>query len=251
MKLALVTGSTHRLGAAIAARLGEAGYSVALHASHEHAPDPELESRLSAAGVRHHCFVADLSDERAVAALVPDVAAHFAAPVDLLVNNASLFASDDADSPDMAALVDHFRINGAAPMVLAQAVAEGAGEVGAAVVNILDQRVRHPHRDQQAYTVSKQALWEITRTLAVTLAPRVRVNAVAPGLTLPTDDYGEAQMARLARMMPLDRLPSPDDIADAVLYLAGARSSTGQTVFVDGGASLKSFDRDFVRLGRD
>ena len=88
----------------------------------------------------------------------------------------------------------------------------------------------------------------MTRTLAVSLAPKLRVNAVAPGLTLPTADYDAAQMARIAEAMPLGVLPQPEDIADAVAFLAGAPAITGQTLFVDGGASLKSFDRDFVYM---
>ena len=96
--------------------------------------------------------------------------------------------------------------------------------------------------------IDKTALAAATRTLAVALAPRLRVNAVAPGLTLPTSDYAAGQMARIATAMPLARLATPGDIAAAVAYFAEAQSVTGQTLFVDGGASLKSFDRDFVAL---
>ena len=99
--------------------------------------------------------------------------------------------------------------------------------------------------------MSKQALAEATRTLARVLAPRVRVNAVAPGLTIPTLDYSPAQLARLTAAMPLERLSQPEDVAAAVVYLAGARASTGQTLFVDGGAGLHDFARDFVHLERD
>lgn len=249
--LALVTGSCRRLGAHIAARLGEAGYAVALHASGEGAPEPWLLERLERAGVEQQLFAADLSDEAAVAALVPEVAARFGRPVALLVNNASCFRADDAAIPSAGSLGRHFAVNAAAPFALAAAVAFAAGEGGASVVNILDQRIVQPPADQLAYTVSKQALAEITRTLAFALAPRVRVNGVAPGLTLPTEDYTPAQVAALARSMPLGRLPEPDEIADAVLFLAGARATTGQMVFVDGGANLRRFDRDFVHLGRD
>ena len=84
--------------------------------------------------------------------------------------------------------------------------------------------------------------------MAIALAPHARVNAVAPGLTLPTQDYAPGQMERVAQMMPLHRLPTPQDIADAALYLIGARAVTGQTIFVDGGANLKSFDQDFITL---
>jgi pteridine reductase len=116
------------------------------------------------------------------------------------------------------------------------------------VVNIVDQRIKQPNGDQLSYTMSKQALAAATETLARVLAPQVRVNAVAPGLTLPTADYRPAQMVVLEDAMPLKRLPEPDDVADAVLWLAQARATTGQTLFVDGGAAMKSFERDFMYL---
>ncbi|MFV0624611.1 SDR family oxidoreductase [Sphingomonas sp. ac-8] len=247
--LALVTGSCRRLGAHLAARLGEAGYALALHSSGEATPDAALLARLEAAGAPYHWFAAELSDSAAVDGLVPAVAAHFGRPIDLLVNNASCFRADDAAMPGTGALVRHFAVNAAAPFALAAAVAAQAGPEGACVVNILDQRIVQPPADQLAYAVSKQALAEITRTLAHALAPAVRVNGVAPGLTLPTADYAPDQVARLAEMMPLGRLPEPNDIADAVLFLAGARATTGQLVFVDGGANLVRFERDFVHLG--
>jgi pteridine reductase len=119
---------------------------------------------------------------------------------------------------------------------------------GRQVIHILDQRILNPVADQLAYTLSKQALWQATRTLAISLAPAVRVNAIAPGLTLPTQDYAPGQMDRIAGMMPLGLLPSPADIAEAALYLASARAVTGQTIFVDGGANLTAFPQDFVDL---
>jgi pteridine reductase len=249
--LALVTGSCRRLGAHIAAALGEAGYDLALHASANPAPEGWLLDRLARAEAASDCFSCDLSDLNAAEALLPGVAEAFGRPVTLLVNNASRFWTGESGLPGGDALLDHFRVNAAAPVVLARALADGLGGGEGAVVNILDQRIAHPPADQIAYTLSKQALSEATRTLARVLAPAVRVNAVAPGLTLPTGDYGEAQLERLTRSMPLERLSSPEDVAAAVVYLANARASTGQTLFVDGGAGLHDFSRDFVHLERD
>lgn len=245
--LALVTGSYRRLGGHIAVRLARAGYDVALHASRAGDPDPAVVAGLRAADARHYCVAADLADPAAVAGLIAAVATRFGRRVDLLVNNASCFRADDDSHPAPESLTAHFAVNAAAPFVLATQL---AGQGGAAVVNILDQRIAHPHRDQLAYTLSKQALAEATRTLALALAPHVRVNGVAPGLTIATDDYAAGQLERLAAMMPLERLPTADQVADAVLFLAGAESSTGQVLFVDGGAGLVRFDRDFIHLGR-
>jgi len=252
MKLALVTGGCRRLGAAISGRLAEAGWSLALHAQYDPEPEAALLARLVQSGCDWQGFAADLSIAGDVAALVDQVSNHFGASPQLLVNNASIFGQEPLASATMASLERHFRVNTAAPFVLARDVAMRAqGGEPAVVVNILDQRIRHPGGDQASYTLSKLALTESTRMLARALAPSARVCGVAPGLTLPTEAYLPAQMARLEAEMPLQLLPDPEDIADAVLYLAGARATTGQVIYVDGGASLQDFSRDFLYLGKE
>ncbi len=246
MKLALVTGGHRRLGAAISARLAADGWTLAVHGAHDAAPDAALAEAFATHGTIWHGFVADLADSAAVEGLIPAVAKHFGKTPDLLVNNASRFFDDTAATATAADIAAHHAINAAAPVALALALYRASGQ--GCVVNIIDQRIRNPVPDQFSYGLSKSALASATRSLAVSLAPRLRVNAVAPGLTLPTADYDAALMERIAAAMPLDLLPSPADIADAVVFLAGAGSVTGQTLFVDGGASLKSFERDFVNL---
>lgn len=252
MKLALITAGYHRIGGVIAARLAEAGWTLALHSRTATTPDQALAAMIALHGTRWAGFEADLSDGAAVTALLPRITDHFGKAPDLIVNNASLFEWDDPVTVTPDAIAAHMAVNLAAPVLLASALAKAipAGST-AAIVNILDQRIAQPNADQLSYTLSKQALSGATTTLARALAPSVRVNAVAPGLTLPTAEYRPAQMVALAQHMPLARLPEPDDIADAVLWLAGAEATTGQTIFVDGGASLKSFDRDFVFLEGD
>jgi len=246
VKLALVTGGHRRLGAVISARLAADGWALAIHGAHDAEPDGILATILAQHATDWHGFVADLADAAAVDGLVPAVSAHFGKAPDLLVNNASRFVDDTAASATAAEIATHHAVNTAAPIALALAL-HRTGNRGA-VVNIVDQRVRNPVPDQFSYGLSKSALAAATRMLAVALAPHLRVNAVAPGLTLPTRDYDDALMGRIVSAMPLGRLPSPSDIADAVAFLASAESTTGQTLFVDGGASLKSFDRDFVFL---
>lgn len=241
MKLALVTGGTRRLGAAIAARLAADGYTLALHA-HDH-PEPE--------GVEGRVFIADLENADEARGLIPRVAEAFGAPPSLLVNSAALFADDSFGRIDPELAVRHYRINALAPALLIDAMMAAGGEGDRSVVNILDQRIAHPHGDQLGYTLSKCALAGLTQAAARALAPGLRVNAVAPGLTLPTDDYAPGQMERLAGLMPLDRLPRPEDVAEAVVYLAGASATTGQVIHVDGGAGGVAFLRDFAVLGRD
>ncbi|WP_219893979.1 SDR family oxidoreductase [Aquisediminimonas profunda] len=250
MKLALVTGGFRRLGAAIAARLASEGWTLALHCRETSEPDHDLAAILALHQTQWQGFACDLSDGVAVTALLPRIVAHFGQVPELIVNNASRFVADDFETLSYQELAVHMAVNLSAPVLLATGLAAqlAPGRTGV-VINITDQRVRQPNGDQLSYTLAKQALSAATTTLAKALAPRVRVNAVAPGLTLPTEDYRPAQMVALEAMMPLERLPEPDQIADAVLWLANAEAVTGQTIYVDGGASLKSFERDFVYLG--
>jgi NAD(P)-dependent dehydrogenase (short-subunit alcohol dehydrogenase family) len=241
-----------RVGAALSARLAAEGWALALHCGHESVPNAELTDALVAHNTHWQSFQADLADEAERAALLPSVCAHFDVVPSLLINNAALFSDDDASSITSDSLRTHMAVNLNAPVLLATQLAGMLGDEGrGCIINILDQRIAQPHGDQLGYTLSKQALAGATTTLARALAPRVRVNAVAPGLTLATADYTAAQMARLGEMMPLRALPKPLAIADAVAYLANATHVTGQTIFVDGGAHMVSYERDFVHLGID
>jgi len=250
--LALVTGGLHRVGAAIAARLAGEGYALALHAHRMGEPDPALAESIRAHSVESAVFPADLAIPGEVESLVDRVKAHFGCAPDALVNSASII--NEGQWPDLtrAALARHLDVNFVAPMLLTSAFVRAlAGDRSGAVVNIVDQRVTNPPVDQAAYTASKLALGAVTRVMARAFAPGVRVNAVAPGNTLPGDAYQEAQWQRLADIMPLERNSAPEDIAEAVVYLLGARSVTGQTLFVDGGANLESYARDFLHMERD
>ncbi len=249
--LALITGGMRRLGAAIAARLAEAGYDLALSSHGDGVPEDALAKTLETHATTWTHFPADLSMAGAAEALMTDVLAHFGRAPDLLVNNAAMFGQDGWETLDAGTLDAHFRLNMFTPVVLAKALVAAAGQgTQPAIVHIVDQRITNPNGDQLSYTLSKQALAGSVRTLAAAFDARARVNGVAPGLVLPTGDYTEAQMARLNAEMPLGRLPDTTGIADAVLYLAQASHVTGQTIFVDGGAHLRSFDRDFMHLAK-
>lgn len=249
--LALVTGGHRRLGAYIAAALVRGGYGVAIHGSHDAEPEPWLADVLASEGAEWRGFVADFTDPSQAERLIGQVAAHFGRAPVLLVNSASIFGQDRLDDVTPDDLARHFAVNASAPVLLTKAFAAAtAGEEGGdrSIVNILDQRLTHPHRDQLAYTLSKFALAGLTQTAARVLAPAVRVNAVAPGLTLATPDYVAGDEAELAAHMPLGRLPLPEQVADAVLFLARATATTGQILHVDGGAGMVAFDADFLKL---
>ncbi|PNQ04603.1 SDR family oxidoreductase [Sphingobium sp. SA916] len=250
-RLALVTGGHRRLGGIIAAAFARAGYSLAIHGSHDTRLDSHLALTLEENGTEWDGFTVDFSDPEGAEELVALVAERFGRPPDVLVNSAAIFGQDRLDSVNADDLMRHYAVNCAAPTLLTKSFATiPAGTGDRCIVNILDQRIDHPHGDQLAYTLSKMALAGLTRLSASTLAPQIRVNAVAPGLTIATPDYDEGQMERLSAMMPLARLPQAEQIAEAVLYLAGASAVTGQTLYIDGGAHLRSYDRDFMHLCR-
>ena len=158
-----------------------------------------------------------------------------------LVNNASMYSYDDVDSIDHRSFSSHMSVNAYAPLTLStQMHKRGRGWV----VNILDFKVESPNSDFLSYTISKFALASVTDILARELAPVLRVNAVAPGHTLTSDYLDEGKLESTNSSTPLGVGPSPDDIADAVLYLAKAKSVTGQTIFVDGGERFRQQPRD-------
>lgn len=250
-RLALVTGGHRRLGGVIAAGFARAGYSLAIHGSHDTRLDSALALAFDENGTEWDGFTADFSDPESAEELVAKVAERFGRPPDILVNSAAIFGQDRLDNVSADDLMRHYAVNCAAPALLTKAFATiPAGVADRCIINILDQRIDHPHADQLAYTLSKSALAGLTRLSASSLAPHIRVNAVAPGLTIATPEYDEAQMQRLQSAMPLGRLPLAEQIAEAVLYLAQASAVTGQTLYIDGGAHLRSYDRDFMHMGR-
>jgi NAD(P)-dependent dehydrogenase (short-subunit alcohol dehydrogenase family) len=248
-RLALVTGGHRRLGAAIATALAAAGYALAIHGSHDVELEGGLERALDDHGTSWEGFVADFTDLDAAEELIARISGVFGRPPDLLVNSAAIFGQDRLANVSGDDLMRHFAVNCAAPVLLTKAFATvPSGPVDRSVINILDQRIDHPHGDQLAYTISKMGLAGFTQIAARELAPKVRVNGVAPGLTLVTPDYTPAQTRDLAEAMPLAHLPRPAQIAEAVLYLASATAVTGQVLYVDVGAHMRSYPRDFMHL---
>lgn len=237
-EVALVTGGARRIGRAIVTRLASAGYAVAIHHGDSREEAESLAAELQAAGSDCCTLAADLADAQATTALIPAAAAALG-PVTLLVNSAASFIDDDVRSLDVAAWDRQFAINLRAPSLLIGAFARQLPtDASGAVVNIVDQRVWKLTPQYYSYTLTKAALLTATQTLAQALAPRIRVNAVGPGPTFPNAYDGPALMEQEAAATLLARKVSPDEIADAVLYLAQARSVTGQMIAVDAGQHL-------------
>ncbi len=234
---ALITGAARRIGAAIAHGLSRAGYAIVLHANHSGDEAWQLARQIEDDGGRATVVLGDLADARALDGIVAAAAAANA-PLTLLVNNASLFDEDDVTSMTRAGFERSMAVNLTAPLFLAQAfAAQAPRNARSSIVNIVDQRVLRPTPKFFSYALSKASLYAATTTLAQALAP-LRVNAVAPGPTLPSPRQSGEQFAAQAALVPLGRGPSPEDIAAAVVYLAGAQSVTGMTIAVDGGQHL-------------
>jgi NAD(P)-dependent dehydrogenase (short-subunit alcohol dehydrogenase family) len=237
-RAALVTGGAQRIGRAIVLALAQAGFAVAVHARRSRDAALALCAEIDRAGGTAACVTADLADHEEVLRLVP-LAVAAVGPLTLLVNNAGEFEPDEIGRLDRARFDRQFAVNLRAPLFLAEAFAAQAPDgADATIVNLLDQRVYKPTPKFLSYGLTKSALFTATTTLAQALAPRVRVNAVAPGPTLPSPRQDTDVFGRQARAVPLGRGPTPEEIAAAVLYLAGAKSVTGETIAVDGGQRL-------------
>ena len=236
---ALVTGASARIGLAIAQRLGRAGYSVVLHASVRSLPRACAEAEaLATSGYPTIALAADLADPASCADLVAQAGEN--GPLRLLVNNAAIFENDTAASPDPALFDRHIAVNLRAPVLLASALhAQCSGNEDSCVINLIDQRILRPDVNFFSYTLAKSALWSATQIMAQAFAAKgVRVNAIGPGPVLPNPVEGQEGFASEVAAVPLGRAVAPDEVASAVLYLAEARSVTGQFLAVDAGQHL-------------
>ncbi|HSC18525.1 MAG TPA: SDR family oxidoreductase [Rhizomicrobium sp.] len=238
LKNALVTGAGKRLGRAIALDLARHGWNVAIHHN-----TSEREARATCedartAGARAVLVKADLAREDETVTIV-EQASRQLGPLSALINSASVFENDQWYSADRSSWDRHMEVNLRSPLVLAQQFAKHLPrDAHGAIVNLLDQRLFRPAPDFLSYGVSRAGLHWLTLTLAQALAPRIRVNAVAPGPTLKAARQSAAHFERERSSTILGRGSDPQDICDAVRYLLEARAVTGQTIAVDGGQHL-------------
>jgi hypothetical protein len=243
----LVTGAAKRLGRAVSQALAGKGYAVALHANTSLADAEALALSLRAQGAHAHAVQGDLALPGAAEPLLQRAALALSQPLGGLVNCAALFDHDTLESFDEALFERQMRVNTLAPVALAKALAAQLPEgAQGCIVNFLDFKLANPYPDHLSYTLSKYALAGATEMLARALAPRARVNAVAPGYVLPSPGQDAAVFARLHARTPLARGAEPADIARAVVYLFESPVVTGQTLYVDAGLRFRVLERDFV-----
>jgi NAD(P)-dependent dehydrogenase (short-subunit alcohol dehydrogenase family) len=236
--VALITGAARRIGRALALTAAEAGYDVAVHHRSGAEEAEAVAAEIRALGRTAAAFRAELTDEAETSVLIVR-AAQALGPVTLLVNNASVFLDDRIQTLTRPSWDAHIETNLRAPVLLSQTfAAELPKDAEGLIVNMLDQRVLKPNPQFFSYGLSRAALWSATQVLAQALAPRIRVNAIGPGPTLPSIHQTPAEFDAEAHNVPLQRRSSPEDVARALRYLIEARQVTGQMIAVDGGQHL-------------
>lgn len=238
-RLALVTGGARRVGRQLALALARHGSDILLHYNESQFEASVTAEELRNLGVRVELVRADVRDAFLAEDLIHRSVDLLGRPVDILINNASIFEPGEATttSPeDWAAFQD---VNLRAPWLLARTMAELLGDEGRGdVINLNDAAALKPRADHFAYTISKVGLHGLTKNLALVLAPRIRVNELALGAVLPPDAGGGEYVHTKREEIPLDRFIKPEEVASAMLYLLGNEALTGQTLHLDGGQSL-------------
>ncbi len=238
-RAALVTGGAKRLGRAIALGLAEAGFDVAIHYAGSAAEAAETAAEIRALGRRAVTLRAELGREAEVAGLVP-AAIQALGPIGVLVNNASTFERDEWEDASRESWDRHMEPNLRAPFVLAQSMARLLPDAAEGLVlNMLDQRVWSLTPHFVSYTVSKAGLWALTQSMALALAPRIRVNAIGPGPAMPSPRQTQAQFDRQCAAVPLRHGTGPEEVARAALAILALPSMTGQMIALDGGQHLQ------------
>lgn len=235
---ALITGAADRLGAIMARGLAQRGFTVAIHYRHSASKAEALAAAIRETGGTAVTVQGDLSEADAQDRLVNEVVDQIG-PIGLLINNASIFGADRAGDFSREQMQAHHAIHVEAPAVLSRHFANALPEdAEGLIVNMIDERVLRPRPAHFTYALSKSALWAMTQTLAQTYAPRIRVNAIGPGPSLPTGGEGEDGFTAKAADLPLGRAPAPGEFVAALEFLVAARSVTGQILLLDGGRQI-------------
>ena len=252
-KAVLITGAGKRIGRALAEALATDGWAIAAHYAGSKSEAEALIAEITDKGGKAVALQADLSDADAVQTLVADAAAALG-PLTALINNASTFERDTAHTLTAESWDTHLNANLRAPALLMrdfanQAALQDGSLADACIINITDQRVDRLTPDFTSYTVSKTGLATLTETFAQALAPQhIRVNAIAPGPTLPNPRQAQAEFDKQASLVPLGHGATPDDIVAAARYILTARAMTGQTLMQDGGQHLAWQTPDVVEV---
>lgn len=242
----LVTGGSVRIGKAISLNLGKSGYSVAIQYRKSKSEAHALAEEIETYGVSSCVVHCDFTDQLSTSTLI-NRANKKIGEIQALVNNASVFEYDDISNFENNKWDLHMSVNGKSQLILINSLMKQLSEDNeGSIVNILDQKIATPNPDYLSYTASRFAMLGMTNALAIGLAPRARINSVAPGHTLASPDQTDIGLIKAQKQSPLERGPTPDEIAESVTFLMNNKSITGQTIFVDCGERLLSRKRDIV-----
>ncbi len=237
-KAVLVTGAGKRLGRALALRFAREGYDVALHYNGSGQAAEEVAREIESLGRRAVTLKADLRDLDAAPALIAK--AHHAFPyLTGLVNSASVFERDNLETMSVEFFREQMRVNAETPLFLSQEfwrAVDGPGWI----LNMIDCKIFQLTPDYFSYTLSKMALENVTRLLAMGCAPKLRVNAIAPGVVLRSGPQTEEQFQAMHNRTPVGKGPTADEICDVAVMLSNAPSTSGQIIAVDGGRHFYS-----------
>jgi NAD(P)-dependent dehydrogenase (short-subunit alcohol dehydrogenase family) len=246
-KRILVTGGARRIGRRLVEHLSAAGHAVVIHANTNAAEAEALCRDLRAGNPDVWSIAADLSDHAAACALVGAAAQLAGGQLSGLINSASVFDYDSPGAMDPAIFDRAMAVNLRAPALLAERfAAQASPSRDNCIVNLLDQKLWNMNPDFYSYTLSKAGLLAATDMMARAFAPVVRVNAIAPGLMLPSFDQTQAEFERIAARNPLGRPIDLDDLASSAEFLLSNASLTGQVIHVDNGARLIARARDVM-----
>jgi len=237
MKTALITGAGKRIGKAIAIRLGAEGANVIVHYNHSRSEAEKVAETIRKQGSNAWTIHANLAKPELASELISRAVEHAGCPIDILVNNASIFPKSLLDTFTQDELFQNININALSPFMITRSFSQ-QGRDGV-VINMIDAAIVNYESNHAAYHISKRMLLTLTKMAALEYAPKVRVNGVAPGLILPPKGKDESYLQGLAQFNPLNRWGSPDDVADAIVFLATSSFITGQIIFIDGGRFMR------------
>ncbi len=237
-KTALITGGAKRLGRAISLSLASLGANIIIHYGKSQKEASELASEIRKYNVNAWTVSGDLNQVSEVERIF-DEALELESPIQILINNASIFEKSDLYTFSIDELYDNIKINAISPLILARKLAKQ--KLDSAIINLLDTRITEYDKTHVAYHLSKRMLFDLTKMMALEFAPFTRVNAIAPGLILPPYGQDLSYLEKLAPTNPLNSIGSPEEITKAVIFLLESTFITGQVIFVDGGYHLKGY----------
>ncbi len=244
----LITGAAQRIGAALAGEMAAEGWHVCIHYNTSQAKAEKVADAIISKGGKASLYHADLATTEGPEDLIARCHDEIG-PLSCLINNASIFEYDDLDSLNGEMLDLHHAVNARAPLLLSQAFSKRIPKKAKGnIVNILDNKVMAPNPDYMSYTISKFALKAATEILAMAMAPQIRVNGIAPGITLLSGKQSESRFNKAHKTNPLKQGCTPGQIAAALKLILDCPSMTGEIIVLDGGQRLQSLPRDIAFL---